>query len=109
MKYTEYIYFDDENNVDYSTREQDRYNNNQMCIRLQFDTKIDRTIVLNALFGKRKQTNIQQQLHTAEIDLKRLQYMNGDKECQDDILKLKGRIELLKEILKGETNNEMDK
>ena len=54
MKYTEYIYFDDENNVDYSTREQDRYNNNQMCIRLQFDTKIDRTIVLNALFGKTK-------------------------------------------------------
>ena len=53
MKYTEYIYFDDENNVDYSTREQDRYNNNQMCIRLQFDTKIDRTIVLNALFGKK--------------------------------------------------------
>ena len=41
---------------------------------------------------------LEQELHTAEVDLKRLQYINGDKECQDDILKLKGRIELLQEL-----------
>tara|TARA_R100000742_G_C4278866_1_gene102303 strand:+ start:1340 stop:1498 length:159 start_codon:yes stop_codon:yes gene_type:complete len=38
-------------------------------------------------------------LYNSERDLKRLQYLHGTKDCQDDILKLKGRIELLKEII----------
>ena len=38
------------NNVDYSTREPDKYNNNQHCIVLSFENERDRTIVLNAMF-----------------------------------------------------------
>ena len=49
-KCIEYIYFDENNNVDYSTREPDRYNNNQHCIVLSFENERDRTIVLNAMF-----------------------------------------------------------
>lgn len=45
---------------------------------------------------------LKQNLHTYEIDLKRLQYLYGTKDCQEDILKLKGRIELLKELIKKE-------
>ena len=47
---------------------------------------------------------LEQELHTAEIDLKRLQYINGNKECQDDIFKLKGRLELLNELIKEHSN-----
>ena len=43
---------------------------------------------------------LKQNLHTYEIDLKRLQYLYGDKDCQDDILKLKHNIELLKILIK---------
>ena len=43
---------------------------------------------------------LKQDLHTSEIDLKRLEYIYGTEDCQEDILKLKGRIELLNELLK---------
>ena len=47
-------------------------------------------------------SNLEHELHISEIDLKRLQYLYGTKDCQEDILKLKGRIELLKELIKKE-------
>ena len=53
-KIVEYIYFDENNNVDYSTRQPDRYNDNQFCIKLEFNNRIDRTVVLNALFPNDK-------------------------------------------------------
>ena len=43
---------------------------------------------------------LKQDLYNSETDLKRLEYLYGTEDCQDDILKLKGRIELLKEIIK---------
>jgi len=45
-------------------------------------------------------SNLEQDLYNSETDLKRLEYLYGTEDCQDDILKLKGRIELLKEIIK---------
>ena len=53
-KITEYIYFDDNYNVDYSTREFDRYNSNQYYIKLEFKNKQDRTILLNSIFTNNK-------------------------------------------------------
>ena len=52
--------------------------------------------------------------YLSETDLKRLEYLYGKSvtsiqtkdELQKDILKLKGRIELLKELIKWETENE---
>jgi|14_taG_2_1085336.scaffolds.fasta_scaffold94091_3 hypothetical protein len=46
--------------------------------------------------------SIKQDLYNSETDLKRLEYLYGTEDCQDDILKLRGRIELLKEIIKEE-------
>ena len=46
----QYIYFDENNNVDYSTHHPDKYNNNQYCIKLTFETQRDRDIILDALF-----------------------------------------------------------
>ena len=53
-KCIEYIYFDENNNVDYSTGEPDKYNRNQHCIVLSFENERDRTIVLNAMFTNDK-------------------------------------------------------
>lgn len=53
-KIEQYIYFDENNNVDYSTHHPDKYNNNQYCIRLEFETQRDRDIILDALFPKEK-------------------------------------------------------
>lgn len=50
----EYIYFDDDFNAEYSTREFDRYNSNQFYIKLEFKTKQDRTILLNSIFTENK-------------------------------------------------------
>ena len=53
-EFVEYIYFDEENNVEYSTRFADKYNNNQHCVVLTFENDRDRRIVLNALFPRDK-------------------------------------------------------
>ena len=47
-------------------------------------------------------SNLEQDLYNSETDLKRLEYLYGTEDCQDDILKLRGRIELLKELIKEE-------
>ena len=57
--------------------------------------------------------SLEQELYNSEIDLKRLEYLSetdlkrleylyGTEDCQDDILRLRGRIELLKKIIKEE-------
>ena len=53
-KCLEYVYFDENNNVDYSTRKPDRYNNTQHCIVLSFENEVNRKIVLNAMFTSDK-------------------------------------------------------
>jgi len=53
-KVVEYIYFDDNYNAEYSTREFDRYNPNQFYIKLEFKNKQDRTILLNSIFTNDK-------------------------------------------------------
>jgi len=53
-KIIEYIYFDDDFNVEYSTRLLDKYNTNQFCIKLEFKNKLDRTIILNSIFTNNK-------------------------------------------------------
>ena len=45
-------------------------------------------------------SKLEHELHISEIDLKRLQYLYGTKDCQEDILKLKVMFELLKELIK---------
>ena len=50
QKIVEYIYFDENNIPEYSTRFADKYNNNQHMIVLSFENDKDRTIILNNLF-----------------------------------------------------------
>ena len=53
--------------------------------------------------------NLKHDLHSSEIDLRRLEYLYGKEDCQEDILKLKGRIELLKEIIKEDKWKKLEK
>lgn len=45
---------------------------------------------------------LKHKLHTSIVDLERLRYIYGEKETQEDIYKLEGRIELIQELLSEE-------
>ena len=51
MKFTEYIYFNDNREPIYSSREPLEYEDQTLMVKLQFNTKEERRIILDAIFG----------------------------------------------------------
>ena len=50
MKFTEYIYFNDNREPIYSSREPLEYEDQTLMVKLQFNTKEERRIILDAIF-----------------------------------------------------------
>ena len=50
MKFTEYIYFNDNREPIYSSREPLKYEDQTLMVKLQFNTKEERSIILDAIF-----------------------------------------------------------
>ena len=50
MKFTEYIYFNDNREPIYSSREPLKYEDQTLMVKLQFNTKEERRIILDAIF-----------------------------------------------------------
>ena len=49
MKFTEYIYFNDNREPIYSSREPLKYEDQTLMVKLQFNTKEERSIILDAI------------------------------------------------------------
>jgi len=77
----------------------------EITMQGEFNEEID--IVKGWIKEWKSDGKLEQDLHNSEIDLKRLENLYGLKDCQEDILRLKGRIELLHQLIK-EQNNEWE-
>ena len=75
----------------------------EITMQGEFNEEID--IVKGWIKEWKSDGKLEQDLHNSEIDLERLENLYGLKDYQEDILRLKGRIELLQQLIK-EQNNE---
>ena len=51
----EYIYFNNENKPIYAASKPMEFENQTLCVKLEFDNSFDRKLVLNAIFGNTKE------------------------------------------------------